>query len=544
MSLDRKNHIKVLQDELVASYNTLQSRHKIANKIFISDIQTATAKEIVTEFLENDKRLITLIAQPQWGKTGCVVSTAYQLCTHTNTRKLVYPENVFILTGLCDKEWELQTKSRMLPQFRDGVYHRGLIPNIAERLKTISNALVVIDECHYASSTNQTITNVFKEAGLLDIDRLNADNIYILQTSATPDNVLVDSKSWGDFHATISPSADETASYTSFKTFMNNDRIKETVDLTDASKVEDLFNDILSFDSPRYHIIRIPRKGSANNSKQEIISNIQAFCEDYSCELLQHHSKKKITDIDQMLHKRPEQHTIILVVDYWRAAKTLPDFYLGVVHERLVNKPSSTTVIQSLAGRCVGHNKRVKDGVIIYTHLKSIEQYIQLCDNNFDYQETKYYSTGISTNGDGKITLKQSYAYECNGIDHQYVESKNNNQICWKLFFGTSTENAMEEASEFVKEYISTKLPVKRINSDGFYVQNDRDEPLYVYEKYFRDDKPFNKRIFKGLSGINAKKKTNWRQYALYRDPTDVNSLIWFICWRKVVYPNAPGIDN
>lgn len=540
MSLD---HLKVIQDELVASYTAKKSYYDLKNKIFVSDEQNSVAEEIVDAFLCKDKKLVTLIAQPQWGKTGTVVSTAFQLCTHSDLERIVYPENVFILTGLCDKEWEIQTKSRMLPQFKDGVYHRGMIGGITDKLSTITNALIVIDECHYASSTLQTITTVFKEAGLLDIDRLTQDNIFILQTSATPDNVLVDSKSWGDHHLTITPTADKTLTYTSFKCFMKGNRIKDTVDLTKAEQAEDLFDDMLTFKDPKYHVIRVPRKGT-NTNKDQILENIKAFCEDHSFQLLEHHSKKKIVDIDTLLHKKPRRHTVILVVDYWRAAKTLPDDHLGVVHERLVNKPSSTTVIQSLAGRCVGHNKRVKDGVIIYTHKKSIEQYIELVDKNFDYQEIKYYSTGISTNGQGKITTKESYAHTCEGIEHKRTESKNNNQICWKLFFGNETQNAMEEASEFVKKYISSKLPVKRINSDGFYVQNDREDPLYIYEKYFRDDKPFNKRIFKGLSGINAKKKTNWRQYALYRDPEDTNTLIWFICWRKVVYPAAPGNDN
>lgn len=168
--------------------------------------------------------------------------------------------------------------------------------------------------------------------------------------------------------------------------------------------------------------------------------------------------------------------------------------------------------------------------------MKAVEQYIDLCNHHFDYTTVKYRSNGVKSNGEGGFKYINSYVHCVEGIDQKYSESKN--KYGWKLFFG---EKCMENAKKFIIANISVRFPEKKKKGD-FYVQNDvNEDPLYDYNKYFTNDKPVVKRIFKGLSGVNAKKKTNWRQYALYKDVTDPTTLVWFICWRRAIYPN---IDN
>jgi len=448
---------------------------------------------------------------------------------------LVDADQVYIITGLSDTEWEAQTKERLLPQFEKNVYHRGRINAVIPKLANATNALIIIDECHYASGSNQSVKLALENAGLLDIDQLIKKNIRIIQASATPDNVLIDSNSWGNYHDTVMPDK-KSASYVSFEDLLKKNRIRESDDLADVYKVETMFEAITQYQDPRYHIVPIPRRGSTGN-REVVLDNINAFCEDHDIALWYHDSDTKIKSIDSNFEMVPERHTVIVITDYWRAAKTINDAHIGVVYERLVKKPNSTTIVQSLAGRFVGHNKRIVNGPIIYTTIGPIVEYIKLWNNGFQYHLTVWQSTGVKSNGNGHFNSKDSYAHEIDGLDHQY-QDYSANPYGWKLFFG---DGVREQAEEFVYTYLKTKLPKKKC-VNGFYIQNDKQQPLYVYKKYFKNDKPFNKRIFKGLSGNNAKKATNWRQYALYRDPKDNSTLIWFVVWRKNVYPAAP--DN
>lgn len=522
-------YAKTQRLDLKSSFKKEQLAADNNGTVFVSKPQKNAAKKIVEHFTTG-KQLVTLIAEPQWGKTGTILAAAYYLCIADNDYTMTDSDQVYIITGLSDTGWEEQTKSRMLPQFRHNVYHRGRVGKIIPQLAKAHNALIIVDECHYASGTEQTLKKVFEEAGLLDIDTLIDRNIKILQTSATPDNVLLDSNSWGEYHAIVKPPR-KSKTYTSFKDLLDNDCLYDSLDLADPGGAETLFEHITSFDEPRYHIIRLPRRGEKGN-REDIEDNIIAFCEDYNINMLYYDSDNKVDDIDEILNTKPDEHLIILIVDFWRAAKTLVDDHLGVLHERMVRKPNSTTVVQSLAGRCVGHNKNMIDGPKIFTHLKAVEEYIELCDKEFDYTDTKYYSTGISSNGEGRVTAKESYAHECVGVEHKYIEK--HNAYGWKLFYGTKKVSPYLQAKRFVKKHLGRDMPEKKKNADGFYVQNDViDDPLYVYDKYFTDDQPTNTRIFKGLSGNNAKKKTNWRQYALYFDPDDNTSLVWFVCWRK-----------
>lgn len=500
--------------------------------IFLSPAQKKTAQKILKKFTTS--QLITLIAPPQWGKTGTFLRVAYKMCLEND----VIATQVYIITGMADKIWEKQTKQRMLPEFRNNVYHRGRVHKLIPDLKQAENALLIIDECHFASNSNQTIKKVLEESGLLDINNLIKKNIKILQTSATPDNVLLDSKTWSKYHTIITP-LNYGESYTSFQSLIDENRIFDSHNLSDSREAQTFFEVIKSFKKAKYHIIRLPRKGKI---RLEIDENIEAFCKDYDFNYYHYDSTVKDLDMDELLEKKPKNHTIITIVDYWRAAKTVSDKYLGVVHERLVQRPNTSTITQSLAGRCLGHNKN--KNVIIFTNIKAVEQYISLCKNNFEYEATKYYSTSINSNGEGTVIAKPSYAHDCEGVNHERYENKVSNDYGWSLFKG---DNPMKDAETFVQKYLGRKtLPAKTKNADGFYVQNDiKVDPLYTFNTYFtKDGKPNNTRIFKGLSGNNAneKKRTNWRQYAIYKDEKDVNSLMWFICWRKNVYPDAPSM--
>ena len=65
---------------------------------------------------------------------------------------------------------------------------------------------------------------------------------------------------------------DPTRSY-KFFTDIDETRLKETMDLTYQPNVDKLFEDILSFNKPRWHIIRIP--STKKDADNETINNLE-----------------------------------------------------------------------------------------------------------------------------------------------------------------------------------------------------------------------------------------------------------------------------
>lgn len=153
---------------------------------------------------------------------------------------------------------------------------------------------------------------------------------------------------------------DKNRSY-KFFTDLDEDHLKESLDLTDLQNVEMLFQDILSFKKARWHIVRIPsdKKGQDENAT---VKNIQICANRNKCDIRFHMMNLSIDDKEpeEVLANRPEsgKHTLVLVKNKWRASKSFSDKYIGVVHDRFTKlKPQFATEVQSLAGRMVGHGK-------------------------------------------------------------------------------------------------------------------------------------------------------------------------------------------
>ena len=213
-------------------------------------------------------------------------------------------------------------------------------------------------------------------------------------------------------------------------------------------------------------------------------------------------------------------------------------------------RQNTTTIVQSLFGRFLGHNKSSEP--IVYTSINAVNQYIELCAKEHNYINTKYCSQNLKSDGQGKLLSAPSHVHDVEGINHIRIESTKANKIGYQIFYGDEHGDPRKEAEDFVTNYLGKELPSKSKNKDGFYVQNDRNNsPLYLYSDYIDEERHFPrsklrdnlKPLTKGLSGnsANNKKLTNWRQYALYLDTDDQTSLVWFVCWRKNVFPTAPS---
>lgn len=330
----------------------------------------------------------SFLAPVQWGKTGVMVYVAEQMVAQNMISGF---SNAFIITGMSDNEWKTQTQERVPDEMKQNVLHRCDIWKESSRFVGIRDALIIIDECHFGSKSNMTISDFFGKVGLADINELRGRNIRILQSSATPDAVFVDSQCWpASLHvpvvATIPPS------YVGFDSLYRSSQVRE-IPKDPEEIVSTVLGAIEDFDKPRYHLVRVlgRRRDMVKRKQRELLVKI-ARKRGYSVVFHDSNIKKKERITDEMLSNPPKVHTIVIVKGLWRAAKTIPHGHLGVVYcggSRLTSVEA-----QGLAGRMCGHNK--KHDIVLFVNEEAITQYQELVMSRFDYSAVEeYYASGM-----------------------------------------------------------------------------------------------------------------------------------------------------
>ena len=184
---DIKGDCNSCRDYLQLKYDQRCRSFKRKGKIYIYPEQEKYASQILEAFKKNIY-LCTFVAPVQWGKTGVTISLIHQCVTD---RDLFFnPRHIYVITGLNDNEWKSQTQKRMLKEFRSNVYHLSDLYSL--NISDAEDSIIIIDECQVANLTHQTIRKMLVRNGINSLEDLKDRNIRIVQTSATPDNVLVD----------------------------------------------------------------------------------------------------------------------------------------------------------------------------------------------------------------------------------------------------------------------------------------------------------------------------------------------------------------
>lgn len=372
--------------------------------------QKTVGKEILHKF--KTKTLITLCAPPQWGKTGVSLYVSYKL-----SRKKT--KHVFYLTGMSDKSWVEQTKDRVLSVWKENVFHRNTLHRFKDRLLDLKekgkdqDIFLIIDECHIANKTENMLSEIIEGFGITDIRELKQKNIKILQISATPSNALIDAEKWSENHSKVVPVL--SPQYVSFHTFIDNERMKSTYELSDFKQAE-LFTDHFErFPNPRYHFVRISSKGPTGKfTYHKIKTNLSILCERKSYDLIELNGstdKIEINKIYSFLSTQPNNHVMILIKDMLGAAKTINDSYIGCVHESTPDHKDYSSEVQGLPGRLCGWTKqKTLDSPIIFCNRDIIETYLDLYDSDFNFEELSLWKDNkVKTNRKGEIISKSSY---------------------------------------------------------------------------------------------------------------------------------------
>ena len=386
--------------------------YKGKGSLLVYEPQKEVAKKIISEFYTND--LVTLCAPPQWGKTGVSLFVSYMMAR----KKDIDPNNVFFITAMSDRSWLEQTKERVLPMWRNNVYHRNTLHYLEDRIDRLKrekkdrNILIIIDECHLANKRDFTIGKIFDSIDLKNPDTLKEKNIKILQISATPSNTLIDAEDW-QHHAKVCPRFNDN--YVSFQTLLDEDRLRESFNLMTDEGCNDYFTEVC-LDTPKYHFIRSVSAGPTGRATYSLTKTcLQKQCLKHNTELIELNMTKtqgQIKKIFQNLDKQPSKHTFILIKNMLGASKTISDKFIGSVHESLPREKDNSSEIQGLPGRMCGWTKRRGiSGPRIYCKTEIVENYLKLYDSGFDFhiEDLLWKDSRLKVNGDGKIKSTESY---------------------------------------------------------------------------------------------------------------------------------------
>lgn len=345
-----------------------------------------------------------LAAEMQAGKTG-VVTTFIRLVLANKTKLRVKPNHIFILTGMSDDAWKVQTRSRMPALVRENVQHSKGLAKVAtafERLRekdgtaTLSNVVVFLDESHIAAAQhNQPYKQVWtKLQELCPLEKWQEKNIRVITISATdPAKVMAISAE------TRLPCAvvrlQTTEAYQSVESLVRETRVRFSEDFGDLhepkaiAELKRCINEDFG-GMPFYHILRprVAKQSEVARLLREAFPEASIVTWDASSNAARSaggasdgSSGCALNDINEVLAETPDVTTFVLLKNMFYAAKTLDDSNVGILYDRIGSKDD--TNLQSLLGRACGYGK--SEMTVVYTSRQTVENYLtcwrQLCSN-------------------------------------------------------------------------------------------------------------------------------------------------------------------
>ena len=370
-----------------------------ASNEYIYENQKIDAIKIINMLYEKKANVISIIKRTKVGMDGLMIEIAKLITTHPDNNFILEPENVMIITGMSNVSWEEEMKNKIPQCFKENVFHHGKLSKI--NLTKPKNMLIMIDEIDTGDKEGQKLNETLENAGLLDINYMKENNIYIIFVSATIYKELKELKKWGDKHSYISMTIPET--YISHKDFLEMDIIKEFYNINSVKKAEIWIDeDILNNynEDYRVHIIR---------TNKDNIDYIKKGCKNKKLEFKNHNSDDKIDhkEFEEIFNslKINKKHIVIAVKGLFRRANLIPNEWkkqIGAVHENYVDSVDTNVQVQGLIGRMTGYWK--KDIVAGHktgpyrTSIKAIKQYEEFY--NDPYGNIKY-----DTNGSNKLIV-------------------------------------------------------------------------------------------------------------------------------------------
>ena len=419
-------------------------RMKLTKRYVSYANQTSVAVSINNLFNDLSVVIQMVIGYTQSGKTGCMVELIDQITR--NDSNPISTQNIFIITGLSSRDWMKQTKGRIPECMRERIFHNGQLEKFKTAVAGKQNVLVIVDEAHMASKKKQTMSRIFKELNW-KLDYMMENDIKLVQFSATPDGLIfaLNGPKWPEEHYKIT-TMKPGSGYFGAKQMNERKQLKQIKDIYGRDKdgnwideevreecienITEILSDQLSFQEPRYLVVRI-RGGIPEQRYHENFFEAIESLPEHEQEMFEEHHRHRhynmrgnVEDISELLYTSPKKHTIVFIKEKMKCAQTLEYVVLdektgkttthkvkhniGVVVERKrsgdKDEQNDSFTIQGLLGRLCGYEEH---DCICYTNLTSFEKYEKLFANNFDTETLKRVSWNSNTTrgkGDGRGT--------------------------------------------------------------------------------------------------------------------------------------------
>jgi hypothetical protein len=499
-----------------------------AGREFIYSAQQRVADAIVKTFANEDALLMTMVAPMQWGKTGVMAAVGFGMINHLT--KPLDSRSVFIITGMADNDWREQTQDRFPATWARNVMHRGELAGKVESMKALKNALFIVDECHYGAQVDGLVDKFFDGIGLKSIDTLKTRNVRIFQTSATPDNVLLEAEMWNQpdeprFHEVICPSYPE--SYMSLRKISREGRMLRAATLYNEG-ADELAQTVCSFAEPKWHILRLPSGPKSKGKQRAILSKLAELSAIHKwADPINHFGETRMDD--DLLSTAPEKHTFILIKGLLRAAKTLNDENIGVVYEPHGESKSDSSEAQGLPGRLCGHGKQSGSGApILFCNTTSMENYCDLMESGFNYAlgDLEFKSSTVKKRDGEQPIVKPSF---CNPMTIDGIEPEEDLNRGKKRNTPVAQTSPhflnIQEARAWCKMNGLGGIRSRKLNSTGYYeslVPKDGEMVPLVCDRDEID-----------VRGIGLSRESPKRLLGFYTDKSDKSTLQFVVNYRK-----------
>jgi len=403
------------REYVIQAYNSARAENNLrflegeesATSEYIFENQKYDARKIVSEFYNNNRRVVSNTKKTKVGMDGLMIEVATLMTTHEDDSFVVNPANVRIITGMSNAGWEKDMKEKCPNCFKDKIFHHDKLGK--SDLNNLQNALIIIDEIDTGNKENQVLHTLLKDAGVLDVNHMKENNNRFMFASATMIKELYDLYRWGDLHKLYKMTI--PSSYIGHIDFLKRGIIKEFYTLgTDESAEKWIQEDILDNygEDFRVHIIRLNTKGKFKNS-----SIVQNACIRAGIVFKNHTSTDRLTpeEIRELFKEPLKCHIVLGVKGFFRRANLIPNKWklrIGATHELCtISRVDYNVQIQGLPGRMTGYWRDViESGYKTGPHrtsVKAIEDYENVFNNPFG--QNSYQSAGFKKKN-GRVNAK------------------------------------------------------------------------------------------------------------------------------------------
>jgi hypothetical protein len=369
-----------------------------ATSEYIYENQKKDSQKIITEF-KNGKRVVSVQKRTKVGADGLMICVAVDMGME-NGNLFTDPENVRIITGMSNCEWEKGMIEKCPMCYKDKIFHHGQLPKA--NLKNLKNALIIIDEIDSGDKENQILHQTLKDSGVLDVKFMTDNNIRFIFISATIIRELHELYRWGNLHESITMSI--PSSYIGHGDFLRMGIIQEFFPMNSRINAEKWIDeDILTYGTDfRVHIAR---------TTDRYVGNIQDACIKKGIQFMNHNAFERLgtCELQKIFEEPLVNHVVICVKGFYRRANLIPNKWklrIGATHELYTKTVDNNVQIQGLPGRMSGYWREIiESGHKTGPYRTSIDAVIEYENAYIDpLGDSPYHTFGFKKDSRGKIT--------------------------------------------------------------------------------------------------------------------------------------------